>query len=61
MLNPDIDYQIPNWGWMLDREEHHGIPRLFRQSEAGDWSGVFAQVRSELEQYMVSNAVEGRQ
>ena len=27
--------------------------RLFRQSEAGDWSGVFAQVRSELEQYMV--------
>ena len=26
LLNPDIDYQIPNWGWMLDREEHHGIP-----------------------------------
>ena len=33
--------------------------RLFRQSETGDWSGVFAQVRSKLEQYMVDNAVEG--
>ena len=53
---------IPDWRWMLEREDTPWYPsmRLFRQSELGDWSGVFAQVRLELEQYMVDNAVEGR-
>ena len=52
---------IPDWRWMLDREDTPWYPsmRLFRQNETGDWSGVFSQVRSELEQYMVDNAVEG--
>ena len=52
---------IPDWRWMLDREDTPWYPsmRLFRQNETGDWSGVFAQVKSELEQYMVDNAVEG--
>ena len=52
---------IPDWRWMLDREDTSWYPsmRLFRQNETGDWSGVFSQVRSELEQYMVDNAVEG--
>ena len=51
---------IPDWRWMLDREDTPWYPsmRLFRQNETGDWSGVFSQVRSELEQYMVDNAVE---
>ena len=53
---------IPDWRWMLDREDTPWYPsmRLFRQNETRDWSGVFSQVRSELEQYMVDNAVEGR-
>ena len=46
---------IPDWRWMLEREDTPWYPsmRLFRQNEIGDWSGVFDQVRSELEQYMV--------
>ena len=52
---------IPDWRWMLNREDTPWYPsmRLFRQNETGDWSGVFSQVKSELEQYMVDNAVEG--
>ena len=46
---------------MLEREDTPWYPsmRLIRQNETGDWAGVFSQVRSELEQYMVDNAVEG--
>ena len=53
---------VPDWRWMLEREDTPWYPsmRLFRQSETGDWSGVFAQVRSKLEQYLVDNVVEGR-
>ena len=53
---------IPDWRWMLDREDTpwYSSMRLFRQNETRDWSGVFSQVRSELEQYMVDNVVEGR-
>ncbi|HHZ92226.1 TPA: tetratricopeptide repeat protein [Candidatus Poribacteria bacterium] len=51
---------IPDWRWMLDREDTPWYPsmRLFRQSETGDWSRVFAQVRSELEQYMEHSTAE---
>ena len=53
---------IPDWRWMLEREDTPWYPsmRLFRQREAGDWSGVFVQVRSALEQYIVDNTAEGR-
>ena len=52
----------PDWRWMLDREDTpwYSSMRLFRQNETRDWSGVFSQVRSELEQYTVDNVVEGR-
>ena len=51
---------IPDWRWMLEREDTPWYPsmRLFRQNETGDWSGIFAQVRLELEQYMVDNTAE---
>ena len=54
---------IPDWRWMLEREDTPWYPsmRLFRQSETGDWSRVFAQVRSALEQYMEHSTAEGRQ
>ena len=54
---------IPDWRWMLDREDTPWYPsmRLFRQNETRDWSRVFAQVRSALEQYMEHNTTEGRQ
>ena len=53
---------IPDWHWMLKREDTlwYSSMRLFRQREAGDWSGVFVQVRSALEQYIVDNTAEGR-
>ena len=37
---------IPDWHWMLKREDTlwYSSMRLFRQREAGDWSGVFVQV-----------------
>ena len=53
---------VPDWRWMLEREDTpwYSSMRLFRQSEAGDWSKVFDQVRSELEQYMEYSTAEGR-
>ncbi|MGD9720319.1 MAG: tetratricopeptide repeat protein [Pirellulales bacterium] len=40
------------WRWMHDRDDCPWYPsmRLFRQSRAGDWSGVFARMRDELTQ-----------
>ena len=54
---------IPDWRWMLEREDTPWYPsmRLFRQSETEDWSRVFAQVRSALEQYMEHSTAEGKQ
>ncbi len=42
--------KVPDWRWLLDRDDTPWYPtmRLFRQSRAGDWSGVIAQVRDEL-------------
>jgi len=41
---------IPNWRWMLDREDTPWYPtmRLFRQQQLGDWQSVFAKVASAL-------------
>jgi hypothetical protein len=37
---------VPEWRWLLDRDDSPWYPatRLFRQSRAGDWSGVFARI-----------------
>jgi Tfp pilus assembly protein PilF len=46
---------VPDWRWMLEREDTPWYPsmRLFRQSETGDWPGIFAQVNSALEQLCI--------
>jgi Tfp pilus assembly protein PilF len=42
--------KMPDWRWFLDREDSPWYPtaRLFRQSAAGDWEGVFARMAAEL-------------
>lgn len=42
----------PDWRWMLAREDSPWYPslRLFRQSQAGDWSGVLTAVINALRQ-----------
>jgi tetratricopeptide (TPR) repeat protein len=37
---------VPEWRWLLERDDSPWYPatRLFRQSRAGDWSGVFARI-----------------
>jgi tetratricopeptide (TPR) repeat protein len=37
---------VPEWRWLLDRDDSPWYPatRLFRQSRAGDWPGVFARI-----------------
>ena len=41
---------VPDWRWMLDREDSPWYPRmrLFRQQSDGDWKGVFYQMRLAL-------------
>lgn len=41
---------VPNWRWMLDREDSPWYPtlRLFRQKGRHDWEGVFRDVAREL-------------
>jgi ADP-heptose:LPS heptosyltransferase len=40
----------PDWRWLLDRTDSPWYPtmRLFRQSRAGDWPGVFERIAGEL-------------
>jgi tetratricopeptide (TPR) repeat protein len=40
--------QVPDWRWLLGRDTSPWYPtaRLFRQSAAGDWEGVFARIAS---------------
>ncbi len=42
----------PDWRWMLNREDSSWYPgmRLFRQQSAGDWDGLAATLRRELQQ-----------
>ncbi len=42
--------KAPEWRWLLEREDCPWYPtmRLFRQSHAGDWAGVFARMKREL-------------
>ncbi len=41
---------VADWRWLLEREDSPWYPtaRLFRQTQAGDWDGVIARVRTEL-------------
>jgi len=41
---------VPDWRWMLDREDSpwYQTLRLFRQTQAGDWDGVFERMRDAL-------------
>ena len=41
----------PDWRWLLHREDSPWYPsmRLFRQTERGDWHGVFQRIAAELE------------
>ena len=41
---------VPDWRWMLERSDSpwYRTARLFRQARAGDWNGVFEQMRREL-------------
>lgn len=43
--------RYPDWRWMREREDTPWYPnmRLFRQTTAGDWDGVFARMARELE------------
>ena len=42
---------VPDWRWMLDREDSPWYPtlRLFRQTQPGDWDGVFEHMRDALQ------------
>jgi hypothetical protein len=42
---------VPDWRWRLDGETTPWYPtmRLFRQTSAGDWAGVFERVTRELQ------------
>ena len=41
----------PDWRWLLDREDSPWYPsmRIFRQKQQGDWPGVIASVKAELQ------------
>ena len=40
----------PDWRWLLEREDSPWYPsmRLFRQTQPGDWNGVFDRVSAQL-------------
>jgi tetratricopeptide (TPR) repeat protein len=43
---------VPEWRWLLEREDTpwYRATRLFRQSSAGDWPGVFARIAAAVRQ-----------
>ncbi len=42
---------MPDWRWLRDRDDSPWYPsmRLYRQTRAGDWQGVFATIAKEME------------
>jgi hypothetical protein len=42
---------MPDWRWQLDRSDSPWYPkaRLFRQTTRGDWTGVVAALRAEID------------
>jgi len=51
----------PDWRWMLEREDSPWYPtmRLFRQSQPGNWNGVFERIASELRVLVRAEACPG--
>ena len=49
---------VPDWRWLLDRDDSpwYRSARLFRQTAASDWRGVFENVRQELEARAIADA-----
>jgi tetratricopeptide (TPR) repeat protein len=47
---------VPEWRWLLDRDDSPWYPaaRLFRQSSAGDWHGVFARIAGAAREFAQS-------
>ena len=45
---------VPDWRWMFDRPDSPWYPtmRLFRQRTDGDWSTVFGEIESALDDFM---------
>ena len=43
---------VPDWRWLLGREDSPWYPsmRLFRQTEPGNWDGVFRDIHEALGQ-----------
>ncbi len=50
----------PDWRWLLEREDSPWYPtaRLFRQSQRGDWEGVFERVREALESWVPRECID---
>jgi hypothetical protein len=44
-----------DWRWLLERDDSPWYPsvKLYRQSTAGDWGGVFARIRADLNEALV--------
>jgi tetratricopeptide (TPR) repeat protein/glycosyltransferase involved in cell wall biosynthesis len=53
---------VPDWRWLLEREDSPWYPgmRLFRQTAAGDWNGVFATLHAALAKAAVNAEPAGR-
>jgi len=54
---------VPDWRWLLDGESSPWYPaaKLYRQERPGDWTGVLARVRADLERLRSEEgAVRGR-
>lgn len=50
--------KVPDWRWLLEREDCPWYPsmRLFRQSERGDWAGVFERLAQAVSERMSTKA-----
>ena len=51
----------PDWRWLMGREDSPWYPtmRLFRQDRAGDWAGVFAEIRVATEKMAAEKRKQG--
>jgi tetratricopeptide (TPR) repeat protein len=47
---------VPDWRWLLEREDSPWYPsmRLFRQTQLGDWNGVFERMAQRLSEILAA-------